>query len=161
VGDRRSELESLYRARAAGFQAALATVAGGYDEARDIVQDAFAVALRDLPAFRGDGPLEAWVMRIALRLAIRRRQRSRPAGSIAANELVADLPDPDRDPELASAIRSLSPRRRLVVFLHYYADLSYASIAELADMSEGTVAATLAQARAALRETLASREVER
>jgi RNA polymerase sigma factor (sigma-70 family) len=100
-------------------------------------------------------------MRIALRLAIRRRQSSRPAGSIDEHELVADLPDPDRDPELASAIRSLSPRRRLVVFLHYYADLSYASIAELAGMSEGTVAATLAQARAALRETLAPREVER
>lgn len=161
MGDRRSELESLYRARAAGFQAALATVVGGYDEARDIVQDAFAVALRDLGSFRGDGPLEAWVMRIALRLAIRRRQRSRPAGSIEDRNLVADLPDPDRDPELAAAIRSLSPRRRLVVFLHYYADLSYASIAELTETSEGTIAATLAQARVALRETLAPREVER
>ncbi len=161
MGDRRSELESLYRARAAGFQAALATVVGGYDDARDVVQDAFAVALRDLASFRGDGSLEAWVMRIALRLAIRRRQRSRPGGSIEDRDLVADLPDPDRDPELAAAIRTLSPRRRLVVFLHYYADLSYASIAELAGVSEGTVAATLAQARAALRTSLAPREVER
>ncbi|MEO9175016.1 MAG: sigma factor-like helix-turn-helix DNA-binding protein [Gaiellales bacterium] len=55
----------------------------------------------------------------------------------------------------------LSPRRRLVVFLHYYADLSYASIAEPADMSEGTVAATLAQARAALRVALECKEVPR
>ena len=73
----------------------------------------------------------------------------------------ADLPEPERDPELAAAIRSLAPRRRLVVFLHYYADLSYASIAELSGMREGTVAATLAQARAALRTSLECKEVGR
>jgi RNA polymerase sigma factor (sigma-70 family) len=160
VGASRTELETVYRQRAAGFQAALATVVGSYDEARDVVQDAFAVALRDLGSYRGEGPLEAWVMRIALRLAIRRRHRA-PVASTDGGLLVADLPEPERDPALASAIRSLAPRRRLVVFLHYYADLSYASIAELAGMSEGTVAATLAQARAALREALTTGEVER
>jgi RNA polymerase sigma-70 factor, ECF subfamily len=46
------------------------------------------------------------------------------------------------------------PRRRLVVFLRYFADLSYAEIAEVLGVSEGTVAASLAQARAALRERL-------
>jgi RNA polymerase sigma factor (sigma-70 family) len=161
MGDRRSELELVYRERSAGFQAALATVVGSYDEARDVVQDAFAAALRDLGSFRGDGPLDAWVMRIALRLAIRRRQHARPAGSVDETWAVADLPEPDRDSVLADAIRSLSPRRRLVVFLHYYADLSYTSIAELAGMSEGTVAATLAQARTALRASLACKEVGR
>jgi len=157
----RSELEAIYRERSAGFQSALATVVGSYDEARDIVQDAFAVALRDIGSFRGDGPLEAWVMRIALRLAIRRRKRSAPIGELDESWPTADLPEPERDPELAEAIRSLAPRRRLVVFLHYYADLSYSSIAELSGMREGTVAATLAQARAALRASLECKEVER
>jgi RNA polymerase sigma factor (sigma-70 family) len=159
--DHRSELEAVYRERSAGFQSALATVVGSYDEARDVVQDAFAVALRDLGSFRGDGPLEAWVMRIALRLAIRRRQRTVASGELDESWPTAELPDPERDPELADAIRSLAPRRRLVVFLHYYADLSYASIAELSGMREGTVAATLAQARAALRTSLECKEVGR
>jgi RNA polymerase sigma factor (sigma-70 family) len=159
--DHRSELEAVYRERFRGFQSALATVVGSYDDARDVVQDAFAVALRDLGSFRGDGPLEAWVMRIALRLAIRRRERTARLGALDEAWPIADLPEPERDPELAAAIRSLAPRRRLVVFLHYYADLSYASIGELAGISEGTVAATLAQARAALRASLACKEVER
>jgi DNA-directed RNA polymerase specialized sigma24 family protein len=37
-----------------------------------------------------------------------------------------------------------------MVFLRYYADLSYSEIAEACGVSEGTVAAALAQARQAL-----------
>lgn len=35
----------------------------------------------------------------------------------------------------------------MIVFLHYFADLSYAEIGEACGISDGTVAATLAQAR--------------
>jgi RNA polymerase sigma factor (sigma-70 family) len=52
----------------------------------------------------------------------------------------------ERDPVLAAAVGRLPPRRRLMVFLRYYADLSYADIAELCGVSEGTVGATLAAA---------------
>jgi RNA polymerase sigma factor (sigma-70 family) len=158
---RRTELEALYRERYAGFRAALASVVGSYDEARDVVQDAFAAALADIGSFRGEGTLEAWVMRIGLRLAIRRRNRREGGTAIEEAWAVAALVEPDRDPALACAIRQLSERRRLVVFLHYYADLSYASIGELAGISEGTVAATLAQARTALRAAMERKEVAR
>jgi len=56
-------------------------------------------------------------------------------------------------------VQSLPPRRRLVVFLRYFADLSYAEIAEVIGISEGTVAATLAQARAELEARLKPEEV--
>jgi hypothetical protein len=46
------------------------------------------------------------------------------------------LLEPERDPDLARAIRALPPRRRLMVFLRYFADLSYAEIAEACDVSE-------------------------
>ena len=32
------------------------------------------------------------------------------------------LVDPERDPELAAALRRLPPRRRLIVFLRYFGD---------------------------------------
>ena len=51
-------------------------------------------------------------------------------------------------------MQSLPPKRRLIVFLRYFADLSYAQIAEVCGVSEGTVGASLAQARAALEEQL-------
>jgi RNA polymerase sigma-70 factor, ECF subfamily len=66
----------------------------------------------------------------------------------------SSLPQPDADPELAAAVRQLPPRRRLVVFLRYFGDLSYPQIAEVCGISEGTVAATLAQAREELNAAL-------
>ena len=66
----------------------------------------------------------------------------------------AAVPEPERDRELAEALRRLPPRRKLVVFLRHFADLSYAEIAELCEISEGTVAATLARAHADLAKAL-------
>jgi RNA polymerase sigma-70 factor (ECF subfamily) len=66
----------------------------------------------------------------------------------------ATLVEPERDSALSEALRELPPKRRLIVFLRYFADLSYAEIGELCGVTEGTVGATLAQARAALEEQL-------
>ena len=140
-----SDIEAVYRARYGAFRATIATITGSAETARDVVQDAFAEALRKRAMFRGDGPLEGWIWRIALRLAFARR-RDIPALPLAeVGE--SSLPEPDADPELAAAVRQLPRRRRLVVFLRYFGDLSYAQIAEVCGISEGTVAATLAQAR--------------
>ena len=48
----------------------------------------------------------------------------------------------------------LTERQREIVFLHYYADLDYAAIAEALAISPGTVGATLNAARQALRAAL-------
>jgi RNA polymerase sigma-70 factor (ECF subfamily) len=73
----------------------------------------------------------------------------------------AELVASERDPELAAAVRSLPPRRRLAVFLRYFADLSYGEIAEVLEVAEGTVAATLSQAHAELRVHLELEGAER
>lgn len=153
-------LERVYRERSVAFRNALSVVAGGHEQARDAVQEAFAVALREQTRFRGDGPLEAWVFRIALRLARRESQRGNLGAALAPAEVPeAALHAPERDPVLAEALLALSPRRRQIVFLRYFADLSYAAIADLAGVSEGTVAATLAQAHEALRQVFEAEEV--
>jgi RNA polymerase sigma factor (sigma-70 family) len=144
-------LEQLYRDRYVGFRNALAPIAGSREAARDAVQEAFAVALRERRTLRNRESLAPWVWQIAYRLALRERARSH--GPEAAEDV--SILDPERDPTLAAAIRALSPRRRVVVFLRYFADFSYAEIAEALELSEGTVAATLAQARAALHDDLA------
>jgi RNA polymerase sigma-70 factor (ECF subfamily) len=145
VDSRARAIEDVYRRRYVAFRNALATVTGSEESARDVVQDAFAQALRKRDSFRGDGPLEAWVWRIALRLAFASRQ-SLDGGALPESAEPA-LVDAQLDPELAVALRRLPPRRRLLLFLHYFGDLSYAEIAEVCGISEGTVAATLAQAR--------------
>ena len=50
--------------------------------------------------------------------------------------------------------RRKTPRRRLIVFLRYFADLSYSEIATVCEISEGTVAATLAHAHSDLSKAL-------
>jgi RNA polymerase sigma factor (sigma-70 family) len=125
-------IEELYRSRYTSFRNGMAAVTGSYETARDVVQEAFAQALRDRKPFRGDGSLAAWVWRIAFRIALRSRTNGREP---TLGELLeaAPLPSPERDPQLAEALRQLSPQRKLIVFLRYFADLPYADIASLCE----------------------------
>jgi RNA polymerase sigma-70 factor, ECF subfamily len=156
MGHLDSDLEDLYRRRHGAFQVMLASVTGSVESARDVVQEAFAQALRDQKGFRGTGSLEGWVWRIAFRIAI---------GSKGSRELaVGELPevafvDESTDPKLAAAVRELPPQRRIAIFLRYFADLSYAQIGDVLGVAEGTVAATLSQAHEQLAEALTTNEV--
>jgi RNA polymerase sigma factor (sigma-70 family) len=147
------DLEQLYRDRYVGLRDALATVTGSHESARDALQEGFARALAARASYRGDGPLVAWVWRIAYRAALETRRRD--GGYVDEDQLVEPrLVHPERDTELANALRELSPRRRLILFLRYYADCSHAEIASICGISEGTVSATLAKAKEALRLSL-------
>ena len=135
----------------------LAGVVGSHDLAREVVQEAFARALRERRRFRGEGSLEAWVWRIAFNVALKTRRELRREW-----ELDWELPPASEglDRDVRSAVEALPPRRRLVIFLRYYADLSYAEIADVMGVAEGTVAAALAQAKAELGRVLELEEVE-
>jgi RNA polymerase sigma factor (sigma-70 family) len=154
-----ARIEQLYRDRYVGFRNALTPVVGSRDAARDVVQEAFAQALRDVGKLRRRDSLAPWVWKIAWRIALRERLRSIEAE--LPEDLGLALLDEASDPELAAAIRSLPPKRRMVVFLRYFADFSYAEIAEALEIAEGTAAASLAQAHSALRGQLMRKEVAR
>jgi RNA polymerase sigma factor (sigma-70 family) len=145
-------IEALYRTSYVRYRNALATVTGSYESARDAVQQAFAQAISERKTFRGEGSLAAWVWRIALRQAL--ALRGEFADADLNGVLDPKMVEPAHEPALAAALRALPPRRRLIVFLRYFADLSYTEIAEVVGVSEGTVAASLAQARAELRTAL-------
>lgn len=80
----------LARAVAAGDEAALKTLMRRHNQtlyrtarsilrdeadAEDVVQDAYLLAYRAMPGFRGDARLSTWLIRIVVNLALRRRQR--------------------------------------------------------------------------------------
>ncbi len=56
-------------------------------------------------------------------------------------------------------VAALPERQRLAVYLRYYADLDYRSIAQVLGVEVGTVSATLSSAHQALRRSM--KEVER
>jgi RNA polymerase sigma-70 factor (ECF subfamily) len=147
-------LERLYRSRFHVFLRVAASVAGER-HAADAVHEGFVRALRHRRSFRQGGSLEAWVWRTVVNAAHDVRRASR-------DELALDqLPDTrsnghqtSADDAVRACVVALPPQQRLAVFLRYYADLDYEVIAEILDVSPGTVASTLHTARAAIRTRL-------
>jgi RNA polymerase sigma-70 factor, ECF subfamily len=152
-----SLIEQLYRERYIGFRNALAPVVGSREAAHDVVQEAFARALRDVSKLRRQESLAPWVWQIAMNLALSERGRR------TTDELPEDLSilEPERDPLLAAAVRALPPKRRLILFLRYYGQFTYSEIGEALGITEGTVGATLSQAHATLLDQLMNKEVAR
>jgi RNA polymerase sigma-70 factor (ECF subfamily) len=151
-----SDLESLYQSGWARFVRVATAILHDEQRAIDAVQEAFAAALRDRERFRGDGPLEAWVWRIVVNAATKERNRLRP---VPIAEIGTEAPESAEYDTVREAIAALPERQRLVLFLRYYADLDYDSIARALEIKPGTVAATLHAAHAAVRASL--QEVDR
>jgi RNA polymerase sigma-70 factor, ECF subfamily len=144
------ELEALYRDRLQAFRRVAAAIAGDRELGREAVQEAFAKALVKRRSHRGTGSLEAWVWRIVVNAARDARRRARPDDPRAGNSLLPEAVDGTPAPP---PLELLTERQREIVFLHYYADLDYAAIADALAISPGTVGATLSAARRKLRLT--------
>lgn len=148
--DRLREIERIYRARFHHFVRVARAITGDRERATEAVQDAFANAVRARGSFRGDGPLEAWLWRSVVNAA-RRAVRRPPAEALEGDE-AAD--PPPLVAELAPLIAQLPERQRLVVFLRYYADLDYRTIAVALGIEVGTVSSSLSAAHAAIRTSM-------
>ena len=146
------------------------------EEARDLTQETFLLAFRNVAQFRGDADLRTWLYRIAVNQARnrwrwwRRRRRERtvsldePAGSSDDSpSLGSRLPDDGaEDPErtvlarereriLLTALGSLSRNYREVVVLRDIEGLSYEEVASTLEISVGTVKSRLSRGRLELR----------
>jgi len=144
------QLEAVYRHEYRRFLRVALAVLRDEERAVDAVQEAFAAAIRKRRQFRGDGPLEAWVWRMVVNTAL--KDRARPIHEeLRASEDGASASDPT---PVAEAISRLPERQRLALFLRYYADLNYRSIATALQITPGTVGATLNAAHASLRRLL-------
>ena len=112
-----------------------------YDRARaeEIAQDAFVQLLRHWAKVRHYASPEAWVRRIAIRLAIRDARREQRLAQIR-RQSIAEPPaaEPTLDLELLKAIRALPPRQRSVIALFYYEDRPMQEIAEILGCSTAT-----------------------
>jgi RNA polymerase sigma-70 factor (ECF subfamily) len=149
----------IYRARLPEFCRVAAAISGSREAAPDLVQEAFVRAVRGIDSFRGDGPLEGWLWRIVVNVA-KNGHREPVAVALPAREHEVDSPPATTThAEFAAALSALSERQRLVLFLRYYADLDYGTIAHTLSISGGTVGATLTAARTALGRALEGERV--
>jgi RNA polymerase sigma-70 factor (ECF subfamily) len=148
VDERAGRVEDLYRREHARIWRALYAFSSDPEIASDALAEAVARALRDEARI---DDLAAWTWRVAFRVAaaeLRRRRRPVPPSGPATYEL------PDPVPELVTALRRLSPKQRMAILLHDYADRPTAEVAATLGCARATVHVHLSQGRRRLRRFL-------
>jgi RNA polymerase sigma-70 factor (ECF subfamily) len=132
----------------------LATRLAGEADRDDIVQEALTAAWQKWETYDDSrGSPRSWLLAIVADQSRKSRRRRRvvvavdDAGAGAYTDQPADL-------DLERAIRTLPPRQRLALELHYFLDLPVADVAAVMGCAVGTVKATLSHGRARLHREL-------
>jgi len=144
-----------------------------FEDAQDVVQEAFLKAFQKLGDFRGDSKFSTWLFRIVVNqslMELRKQRTKQRAAEYSINteeedQLPIDFSDWRRNPEaeyetselrdlLASALRSIGPNLRVVFVLHDIEGHSLQETAEALGLSVAAVKTRSLRARLKLRERL-------
>jgi RNA polymerase sigma-70 factor (ECF subfamily) len=143
----------------------------------DVVQEVFLKVFRNLNHFRGQSHLKTWIYRIAVNEAYNHRRwfsrhRKQEVGfeaeqedSLGYEDVLADASQSAFDAVLGrethalieKALLEVNPAFRAAVVLRDIEDMSYEEIAEVLQVSLGTVKSRIMRGRESLRKILASR----
>ncbi len=146
-------------------------------DASDVVQEVFLKIFRNVDHFRGQSSLKTWIYRITVNEANNQRRwffrhRRREVGleeePDEGRNPIDHIPDAGRSPFdfvfdrekqslIESALGRINPAFRESVVLRDIADLSYEEIAEVLQLSLGTVKSRILRGREALRQELEGR----
>lgn len=132
-------------------------MSGNSQDAHDLAQDTFLVAIKGQGSFRGDSEVSTWLIGILRRLFLKQLRRRRPL--VLSEAAAVSAPD-DVEPaavqpaQLAAVIAGLPEHLRVVLVLFHYEDMDYATIATALGCPIGTVRSRLHEARARLRKNL-------
>ena len=149
---------------------------GDYDDACEVVQDAFVSAYRNIKTFRGDAKFTTWLTTITLNLSKNRlkQMRSRQGHEVFSlddpiqtdeGEMTMDPPsyEPsvldrmekrDIQTKVQDCIKALEADFREVLVLRDMQDFSYEEIGAMLKAREGTVKSRLFRAREMVKECL-------
>jgi len=157
-------LVSRYQDR---LYACIVNVVNRTDEADDVVQESFIQAYLKLDTFQNSSQFFTWLYRIAFNNALSRRRRHRNYLSLDEAHEVSGSEPPDRNEmpdhqmiqhenvqQIREALAMLSEDHRSILVLRELEDTSYEDIAEILEISIGTVRSRLSRARAALKSQL-------
>jgi RNA polymerase sigma-70 factor, ECF subfamily len=155
-----ADFERLYRNTYRRILGTLITLVRDKATAEDCTQETFERAYRSWKTWKPDAPVEAWLHRIAINVAISdlRYQRLRHA-----SELIRRLgrPAPPADPavlaersDMVRAMRKLPTKQAAALVLRHYHGYSNREIATALGVPEQTVASRLGAARRQLQAVL-------
>lgn len=114
--------------------------------AKDVAQEAFVQTMRHWNKVKDYDKPEAWVRRVAIRMAVKIARKQRLQTTLAnAPELA--VVTKSSDPDLMRAIGTLPSKQRAAVVLFYLEDRPVTEVAEILDCSESTAKVHLHRAR--------------
>ena len=132
------------------------------DEAMELTQDVFVKAWQALPGWRPEARFSTWLLQIARNAALdqlRRRRLIQFAPLDDGMDVADTAPGPEaryasrqRQALLENALQQIAAEHREILLLREIEDLSYAELAAVLGIAEGTVKSRLARARAVLLE---------
>lgn len=141
-------------------------ILGNVQNAEDAAQDTFIKAFRNSGNFEPRASLYTWLYRIAVNTCLDHKKRpffeslfrSSAGGEEYMLEPVSEAPTPERLYEskqtgelLGKALGRLSPKLRAALILKEIEGLSYDEIAEVMEISVGTVKSRISRARDEIR----------
>lgn len=155
--DRKAQ-EELYRSYSAKLFVLCLKYSDSYEQAQDLLQDAFIKIFGKIEQFSGKGSFEGWMCRLVINTALK---KSRKEGIFMAihkdlpQEIEADIDDTELSLDfLIQIIQKLPEAYRLAFNLYVMEGLSHKEIARTLNISEGTSKSNLARARMKLRECI-------
>lgn len=141
-------------------------VFGNPHDASDMTQEALLKAYKSLENFNFDSKFSTWLYRITMNTCIDEyRRRNKRMGDVSIDEAYEEDYGLSNSPQdilernetaimVREAIDMLSDEHKRVVILRDIEGLSYAEIAVIEDISEGTVKSRINRARKELRKIL-------
>jgi len=162
----RDAFEQLYRRHLGRVYGLCLRLAANADLAEQLTQDAFVLAWRKLPGFRGEAEFGTWLYRLTVNLVLDSRRAGARRGrwemlldpleqmdTAAASRPTAPSCVGERL-DLERAIAGLPEGARAIFVLHEVEGYLVQEVADLLQIAEGTVKAQLFRARQLLREAL-------
>lgn len=157
--DEEAEFTAFFRVEFPRVVRTVSLLVGDRAVAEEIAQEAF-VSLYDhwRKVSRYERP-EAWVRRVAIRMAgrVSRRERMRQALERRFPTAETAPSATERDGDVYAAVRLLPLKQRTAVVLFYFEDRPVAEVADLLECSQATARVHLHKARRRLAEALGGR----
>ncbi|CAN5913820.1 sigma-70 family RNA polymerase sigma factor [soil metagenome] len=131
-------------------------IVNDYEQAQDVLQEAFVEVFRDMRSYRQEASLGSWIKTIVIRKALRQLQLERRFEPFeeGRHDQVVEWQDNLTGEYLDQAIRSLPPGCRAVFLLIEVEGYSHREAAALLGISEGTSKSQLHHAKKLLQKIL-------
>jgi len=151
-------------------------IVGDYDDACEVVQDAFVAAYKNIKAFRGQSKFTTWLTTIIVNLSKNRLKLTRSRQGHEAYSLNAPVPTdegdiaidpPSKEPSILDrmekrdvqtrvqdCVKALDPDFREVLVLRDLQEFTYEEIGEMLKVRSGTVKSRIFRAREMVKECL-------